>query len=214
MLGRMGEPAGDEAAWNWAARVESYTGEVRVNLLRLVAIAGFYVNHLVTYYVLKPVDLTASFHLAATGVAVAWTLGAGVVHLFLLRRIVPPWLPFASVALDLTLTTVLVLLADGPASPLTALLVLIVASAALRVNLKAVWFATLGALASLALLYGVARWGKSPSVRPIPRPHQVIWVLAVGAAGLLAGQSVRQLRRLGLDMAQRVGPDPPPGPSP
>ena len=43
----------------------------------------------------------------------------------------------------------------------------------------------------------------------MPRRQQIIVALALSAAGFLAGQSVRQARRLAQDYAERVRPEEP-----
>lgn len=191
----------DDTAYTWAQRVESWVGEMRVSVIRLLALAGFYANHLVHYHFFDAVD--RRFHLTVTAVAVAWALGAATIHACLARRWNPPWMKYAALSLDLVMTLLLLGVAGGPGSPLVVVLLLVVWTSALRLSLPAVWTATLGAIAVLAVLYGVARWGGRADMI-VPRTAQVIYVLAAGCAGLLAGQSVRQMRRVAQDLTQRL----------
>jgi len=191
----------DDPAWRAAERIEGWAGEVRVNLLRLSAVGLFYGYHLLNYHLLGA-QLPAGFHLRVTGIAVAWAIAGLALHLALGRRWDPPWLKYAAMAGDAFLATTLLALSDGPRSPLLVLLFLLVATSALRLRLRAVWSATLFALASYAFLCGYARWFRE-ELR-VERTHQVIFAIGLVCAGLVAGQAVRQARRFARDYAERV----------
>jgi hypothetical protein len=204
--GTAGRPALTEPAWLAAQKIEEWAGEVRVNLVRLVAVAAFYAHHLANVYLFR-VDLPAGFHLVMTGVAASWTAAAVVLHAALSRRWNPPFLKYAAVSFDALMATVLLVLSDGPRGPFVALLFLLIATAPMRLQLRLVWTATLLAILAYAFACGHARWVK-PEWR-VPRTQQGIVVLALAAAGVLAGQAVRQSRRFALDYADRVRPEEP-----
>ena len=206
------EPDPEEAApvsssdrWEDARRVEGWAGEVRVNLLRLAAILAFYGHHLVNVYLLQDdPDVRGAYHATVTALVVAWTAAAAVLHLCLTRRRVPPAVKYVSTLLDIVLTTAL--LAVTPAGPTSALLVLyflIIASAPLRLSLPLVYVATLASMAGYVVLLGhyayvvvgAERYYSEPELR-VPHSFEVIFLLGLGAAGILAGQAVRQARRL------------------
>lgn len=196
--GRRGPP------WNGARRVEAWVGELRVNVIRLAAIAAFTGHHLFNQFVLKqtfPPNYTAS----VISIAVAWAVAAAALHLALVNRWVPPLLHGVVVGFDALMTTSLLVLSEGPKSPLVVLLFLLIATAALRLDLRLVWTATLLALLSYGFVCGHATW-KKPEWR-VSRRQEVIVALALGAAGLLAGQSVRQSYRFARDYADRVRPE-------
>jgi len=196
--GRRGLP------WKGAQRIEAWIGEFRVNVIRLAAIVAFTGHHLFNQYVLKqsfPPHYTAT----VMSIAVVWAAGALALHVALVSRWMPPLLHGAVVGFDAVMTTSLLLLADGPKNPLVALLFLVIATAPLRLDLRLVWTATLLALLSYAFVCGHAKW-KKPEWQ-VPRRQQVIVALALGAAGFLAGQSVRQSRRLARDYADRIRPE-------
>jgi hypothetical protein len=71
---------------------------------------------------------------------------------------------------------------------------LVIASTAVRGSLKLVWLATLGAIAGycLALWY----WRLNFPDVPLQPWSEGVFVPATAVAGLLAGQAVRQMRRL------------------
>ena len=63
------------------------------------------------------------------------------------------------------------------------------------------------AILSYGFVCGHAKWVK-PEWQ-VPRRQEILVVLALGTAGLLAGQSVRQARRFAQDYADRVRPEDP-----
>jgi len=199
----MGEEEKD-LPWTAAQRVEAWAGELRVNVIRLAAIVGFYGHHLFNVRVLK-LDLPPKYTLFVTGIAAAWAAGALALHVTLAGHRALPALRYIVVGFDTLMATSLLLLSDGPRSPLVLLLFLVVATAPLRLDLRLVWAATGLALLSYLFLCGHAKW-----VRPewsVPRQQQVIILLGLALAGFLAGQAVRQARRLARDYADRVRPE-------
>jgi hypothetical protein len=183
---------------------ERWAGEVRVNLLRLGALAAFYAYHLVNYSVNRDdPGLTVTFHQSVTAVVLAWAGAAVLLHLALARGWWLPALPFAAVLTDAGLTACLLVLGDGPRSPLVSVYFLLIASTPLRLSRAVVVTGTLAAVVGYFLVlghYAYIRIGAdayygNPSLR-VPRPQQVILVLALVTSGLFAGQSVRQALRL------------------
>ena len=129
-----------------------------------------------------------------------------MLHICLSRRWVPPALKYVATFWDLTLITALLLVdkAAGPHSPLVVLYFLVVAASPLRLSVRLVYAATLGAMAAATLLMGFYVFGligradyyAAGSPWKVPRHTEILFLLSLGAAGLLAGQVVRQARRL------------------
>lgn len=190
-----------DPVWDGAQFVERWVGEVRVNLLRIVAITAFYGWHLFNYFRHDP-DLTPQIHFALTAACLSWGIGALALHAALVRRICPPSLQFGAIAVDTLMATTVLLIADGPKSPLVIAYFLVVASAALRLDLRAVWLAVLLSVAGYATLCGQAKW-RRPELT-VPRRAQVTLALGLGCAGLFAGQMVRQAKRLARDYGERL----------
>jgi hypothetical protein len=192
--------------WTAPLRLESWAGEVRVNLIRSIALSAFYGYHLLNVYVLNPDDgaLRGDFHLLVTFITAAWAAAAFLLHRFLMRRQVSPLLPFVASGWDLALLTLLIVTAGGPQSPLVVIYFLIVAAAALRLSLPLVYVTTLGAMAGylvvlghyVFVVVGAQRYYASDFVGRIPRAQQAIFLIGLAIAGMLAGQGVRQARRL------------------
>lgn len=184
-------------------RWQEYDGEYRTAVLRLLGIAAFYAVELANYhgFSLGPLeldrreDITREFHVAVTALAVAWTMAGIGVLLCLRNRIFPEWLKLASTAVDLAILTAVLLLADGPSSPLVAAYFVIVAFSSLRFSLALVRFSAIGAMGCYLFLNGFARWFTERDIG-VPRYHQLIVLIALGLTGIVLGQVVRGTLRL------------------
>src|SRR4051812_22045676 len=82
-------PGAQDRPWYVVGRWQEYQGEARANLLRLAAVAAFYVIELINYYgvdlgfIQLPKVTDLAFHKTVTAIAAAWViLGVGV-HLWL-----------------------------------------------------------------------------------------------------------------------------------
>ena len=158
-------PESSDLSWHIVGRGREYEGEGRANLLRVSAIAAFYIVELMNYRGLHiggfemPRVVNRQFHLAITSVAVAWTMLGLAVHLCLSRRIFPSYLKFVSTGGDLLLMTCVLMVASGPRSPLIVGYFLILALAALRFNVGLIQFATAGASdPAIFVVLGHAKW--------------------------------------------------------
>lgn len=206
---------GSDTRWQDMSRLESWAGEVRVNLIRASALVVFFANHLLDVYLFTPDRAQIlAFHQLATGLVLVWVAGVLALHFSLTRRWVPPALKFVSTAVDLSLLTTLIIFSpDGPRSSLILLYFLIVAAAPLRMSLPLVWFATVGGMLAFVMVVGdyVLRkvgwhaYYASDTLR-LPRAQQYLFLLALGAAGILAGQVVRQARRMVQGYSVRTAP--------
>jgi len=188
---------GEGARWADLERLEGWAGEVRVNRIRLASLIAFYGYHLLNVYVLERDDpsLRGSYHAAVTALVLAWSFLSVLLHFCLARRWSPPALKYGATLLDTALVTALLVVSGGPKSMLVVLYFLVIASTPLRLSLRLVWTATLGTMAAWVLLLGYSKYYRPPDER-LARTAQVIFALGLGAAGLLAGQAVRQARRL------------------
>lgn len=192
--------------WEDARRLEAWAGEVRVNLIRAVALVLFYGNHLLNVYLFdEDPAARGRFHIAVTAVVLAWASGVLVLHICLNRRWVPPALKFGVTGGDMVLLTILVLLSpEGPRSALMFLYFVVLASAPLRLSLPLVWFSTFGTMLCAMIVLGhyvYFRVGWDAYYDPaqvlrIARVSEILYLMALGAVGLLAGQMVRQARRM------------------
>jgi len=206
----MFDPARRDANWHIVRRWQEYEGEARANLLRLIALAGFYCVHLLNYYGLRFGELSISpgagldrrFHIAATALACCWAAIGVAVHYALQRRFFPAYLKTMSTLGDILVLTLMLLIADGPRSPLVSVYFLIVALAGLRFSIPLVWLATGGCLASYLIIIANAFWFR-PQFR-VARYHEAIVALSLLVLGVLVGQILRAVRRMAADYAMRV----------
>ena len=184
--------------------IEPWAGEVRVNLIRLAAILVFYGYHLLNVYILSDdPSVGGQFHASVSALVLAWSSEVLLLYFCLSRRWMPPGLKYMATGVDIIIITAVLMVSATPASPLVVLYFLVIAAAPLRLSLRLIYVATLGSMVGYILFVGyyalfamgAERYYSDASVR-IPRTNQVILVLALGAAGLLAGQAVRQSKRL------------------
>src|SRR3954469_21152656 len=84
-----------DVAWLDARRPEAWAGELRVNLIRLIAIVLFYARHLVEFYLAAPgSSVRGNYHTRVTVIVIAWAAFAVALHLILSRRRLPEPLPY------------------------------------------------------------------------------------------------------------------------
>jgi hypothetical protein len=190
--------------WEDLSRADAWAGEIRVNLIRLMGILLFYARHLVEYLV-SPADapMRGAYHAQVTVICLIWAAAGIALHWSLSRPFFPSWLKYATIGWDTCLIVAVCTIADGPRTPLVLLLFLVIASAPMRLSLPAVYVATACAIAGYLFLLGHYAWYvvgfkvyyATPELR-IPRSTEIITALSLLVAGLMAGQTVRQARRL------------------
>jgi hypothetical protein len=190
-------------SWHATQRIESWAGEVRVNMIRMIGIALFYGRHFFDV-MLNPGAVDQAYHHRVTAVAVIWAVAAMALHWLLVRRrYCPPTLHYATIAFDAFMIALLCTIAGGPRTPLMLLFFPLIAMAPLRLSLPVVYASTVAAAGGYLIVVayyawyeiGIERYYSTPHLR-IPRSEQAIYVLAMIVTGLLAGQMVRQARRI------------------
>jgi hypothetical protein len=205
--------------WLIRSRIESLAGEARVNLVRLAAVFAFYLRHLIALGAGEASREASRYHTSATIVAAAWFAVVVAIHVCLSRRYLPPWLKYAACAFDLAMVALLGMFRADPRSPIVLLFFPVIVSAAVRLSLPLVSFATIGAavgyLAVLAhyawRVVGYDRYYATPELR-IPRGDEALFLLALIVTGVFAGQVVRQARRLTRPLPATIATDAPPEP--
>src|SRR5271168_5212660 len=111
-----------DTRWTDAQRIESWAGEVRVNLIRLLALIGFYGHHLINFYLLRDdPTIDTAYHLAVTALVLAWSSGVLALHLCLSRRWAPSGLKYAATSWDMVLITALLLIGKDARTTLPVL---------------------------------------------------------------------------------------------
>ncbi|HEV2972923.1 MAG TPA: hypothetical protein VGY55_23345 [Pirellulales bacterium] len=208
---KLGTAASDRQ-WFIVSRWQEYEGEARANLLRTIGIGAFYIIELINHGVqigalqLPPV-VGDRFHQSVTALAVAWTMVALVTLVCLRTHVFPAALKFATTACDIVLLTAVLLIADGPRSPLVVGYFLIIALAALRLSLKLVWLATLGSMTGYIFLLGYVKYyaaAERATAMSVPRYYQMIVLVALALEGVILGQVIRRVRTMAEDFARRL----------
>jgi hypothetical protein len=191
-----------ERRWFIVGRWQEYEGEGRTNLLRVLAIAAFYANHLFWYWNLgEPSDADRAFHRQATLLAAAWVFLSLAVLVALQRHYLPAVLKYATTTIDLLLLTALAWLGDGPASVLVNGYFLVIAAAALRFSLPLVWCSTLTAMVCYLALVGAKdkTWFDADHATPVVT--QLGTLLSLGLTGIVIGQVIRRVRHMAEEFA-------------
>jgi hypothetical protein len=184
--------------WSDMQRLEGWVGESRVNLIRLAAILLFYGHHLINVmFFPETLELPVNYHALVTLLVLSWALVVVLLHLCLSRRWNPPFLKYAVTLWDVVFITLILLMGQDTRSMLPVLFFLVILAAVLRLSLRLVYVATLATIAAYLFYLGHFKyWQQLPEERLLDRPQQIIVILALGAAGFLAGQVVRQAQRL------------------
>jgi hypothetical protein len=191
--------------WFIVQRWQEYDAEIRANLVRVLAITAFYAVELYNYHVLHAVG--APFHRTATIIAVAWTVLALMALASVRTQFLPPWLKYLTTALDILLITVLLVAGVGPQSPLVVGYFVILALAAMRLQLPLIQMATVAVVASYVAVLGIchADWfGNENRDFRVPRHEELIVVVAMIVTGIVLGQIARRTHKLAADYAARL----------
>jgi len=201
----------NDMPWFIVGRLQEFAGEERANVLRAIGIASFYALELINYYglnlgflELQPVaDVDEKFHRAVTLLAVAWTMVALGILLCLRSRVFPASLKYISTGCDIILLTSILMVADGPRSPLVVGFFLVIVLSALRFRLGLIRFSALGSMAGYLFLSGYAKWFTDRDLR-VPRYHQLIMLLALGLTGIVLGQVIRKVHGMAGEYVERL----------
>jgi hypothetical protein len=201
--------------WYIVGRWQEFDGEWRANVVRTVTIAAFYGVELLGYYgvnlgwlQIEPV-FSREFHLAITALSAAWIIVAFGTFYCLRSGFFPAALKYVTTGCDIVILTMMLGAASGPRSPLVVGYFVVIVVSALRFQLRLVWCATLGSMASYMVLLGFAKWHATwfnlpPREMFVPRYAQLLTLLAMAMTGIALGQLIRQVKSMAEDFASRV----------
>lgn len=185
--------------------VELLIAEARIHLLRAVAVAMLYGQHLASYFMIQDASMTAEFHHGVNIIVLLCCLIVLVVHLMLRQKRWPLWLTYATIVTDGLLILWLIVLAGGPSKPQVMLLPILILVSALRLLRKTVWLSTtvsIGAYLIALADYAFIKIGPeayyavgNESLR-IARHDQFFVVIALLICGIIADQLVLQTYRI------------------
>jgi hypothetical protein len=127
------------------------------------------------------------------------------------RQIFPAVLKYATTAADVVLLTGILMVADGPRSPLVIGYLLVIALSALRFQVRLIWFATLATAGGYLVLLGYAKWwaNREESVfgkreLTVPPYHEFIFLLGLALTGIILGQIVRRVKSMAVEFTRRI----------
>ena len=200
----------DDRQWFISQRWQSFDGEARANLLRIITISVFYAIELAQVHLLaEPSEVLMSFHRGATLLCVVWSVVAIATLACLRMRFFSPLLKYVITAIDIVLLSCLILLTErGPESPLVLVYFLILAMSATRFSLPLVWCATggcvLGYLSVLAIVDMRSGSAWFDADHPVAPTDQLVTIASLVLTGIVVGQVIRRARTIATDYAQRT----------
>lgn len=193
--------------WFIVGRWQEFEGESRANLLRIIAVGGFYVVQLIQHHLVMSGKLTEEaehFHRAATWIAVAWTVMGLTILLCLRSRVFPSALKFVSTGGDLLLLTAVAAIGAKANSPLVYAFFLVIALAALRFSLPLIWFSSIGSMAAYVALVGATDEKWFDVHHEVAIHVQLVTLLSLGLTGIVVGQIIRRTREMAIEFVERV----------
>ena len=173
----------------WLQRRETWAGDVKANFIRMVALVIFTINEIFNYYLLHAVD--KRFHIGSLIIISLWVIASINFHILLRRHWLPRATPYLMPSVDIFLVTWLILLGDGPKSPLVGIYFLIIALAALRLYPAAVLYTSCAS----AIGY-LATWIFVKHQKPIfavPHFHVVITILCLLFMGIILAHGLTRV---------------------
>ena len=188
---------------SWRAEAEQ-----RVNLIRMLAIAGFYLVHFLHVYspgwgsdiagmigFATNHSVDPNVHIAVSIIAFGWLMLAFAVQFIAQQQQSTYWLALFSTMGDLVFLTSILALSTGPKGPMVAGYFLIIMLSGVRFDLRLIRVVTLTTIVAYVALLGVAKWPSQMSIQAgvetVPRYHQAMTLIALAFAGVIIGQIVR-----------------------
>jgi hypothetical protein len=196
-----------ERDWFIVSRWQEYEAERRANLLRVLAIAAFYLVHMANYYrwfgLPEMPAADRRFHQLMTALAAAWIAVALAIRVALDRQFFPVAMKYVTTLADVVLLTLVIGTADGPRSPLVVGYFLILMVAALRFSLSLVWCGTAAVVVGYVGLLADAKWFAAAD-KTVPAHTALIVLVAMAFGGVTLGAVVRRVRRMAFEFAART----------
>ena len=180
------------AGGGWATRLRHQIFRRPALAASWLALGVFYANEWLLFAVQEDVDLP--FHLRITALVATWGLGAWALQLAVERSERSERVRYAWSCFDVVLLTLVLLVADGPSSPLVMAYPLLVLAAAFRWRLRLVLFVTAACLVSYGALVADAAL-RRPALRPAA-DESLVLIVALSCTALMTAALVRRMRGL------------------
>ena len=180
---------------------EEKSGERKINLIRLVAIAVFFLNELFNFHVLGVVE--HRLHMRAVWLLLAWEVYAAAAWYLVNRRgVYARWMKYVSAGADALFLTLILVLVEGNNGPLVPMYYVLIIESALRYSRRAI-FASAGFSAAGYAAVWYFSFG-NPRLVPISAYVAVLQMLIMALVGAFAGYVVRKMRGLVLKFAHNL----------
>ncbi|MDD5209262.1 MAG: adenylate/guanylate cyclase domain-containing protein [Elusimicrobiales bacterium] len=180
---------------------EERSGERKINLLRLAAIAVFFLNELFNFHVLGVVDYR--LHMRAVWLLLSWEVYAALAWHFVNRRgVYDRWMKYVSAGVDALFLTLILVLVEGNNGPLVPMYYVLIIESSLRYSRRAI-FASAGFSAAGYAAVWYFSFG-NPRLTPISTYVAVLQILIMVLVGAFSGYVVRKMRGLVLKFAHNL----------
>lgn len=180
---------------------EEKSGERKINLIRLAAIAVFFLNELFNFHVLGVVE--QRLHLRAVWLLLGWEAYAAAAWYLVNRLAVyARWMKYVSAGTDALFLTLILVLVEGNNGPLVPMYYVLIIESALRYSRRAIF-----ASAGFSAVGYAAVWYYSfgnPRVAPVSAYVAVIQILIMALVGAFAGYAAKKMRGLVLKFAHNL----------
>lgn len=180
---------------------EEKSGERKINLIRLAAIAVFFLNELFNFHVLGVVD--RRLHLRAVCLLLSWEVYAAAAWYLVNRKgVYARWMKYVSTGTDALFLTLILVLVEGNNGPLVPMYYVLITLSALRYSRRAIFAAAGFSAAGYAAVWYFS-FG-NPRLVPISTYVAVLQMLIMALVGAFAGYVVRKMRGLVLKFAHNL----------
>lgn len=177
---------------------EEKSGERKINLVRLAAIAVFLLNEFFNFHVLGVVE--PRLHLRAALLLSVWEVYAATAWYLMNRRgVYARWMKYVSTGTDALFLTLILVLVEGNNGPLVSMYYVLISLSALRYSRRAIFAAAGFSAAGYAAVWYTS-FG-NPRLVPISTYVAVLQMLIMALVGAFAGYVVRKMRGLVLKFA-------------
>ncbi|MCX5786744.1 MAG: adenylate/guanylate cyclase domain-containing protein [Elusimicrobia bacterium] len=180
---------------------EEKAGEQKVNIIRLAAIAVFFADEMLNYYLLGAVELR--IHIRTIWTLAAWELFAFAAWRQVnLRGGYARWMKYVSTSVDVLFLTFIIIALEANSGPLISLYYLLIAHSALRYSRRAIFAVTGLSAAGYAAVWWFS-FG-NPRIQPVPAYAAGINIIAMVVMGVIVGYVVMKMRGLVLKFADNL----------
>ena len=198
--------------WRIIQRWQQYTAETRVNLIRAIGIAVFYLIQLIHFNFFdipdEQLEAATKFHHNTTLLCAGWFAIVLTITYCLTIRWFPPYFKYITTTTDLFMLTAIASFGSASASPLVYVYFVMLVMAALRFDLWLIRISTAIACFCYVGLLTISSpdWMGSADLadeRSVSRLTQLIVLAALILAGVSLGQIARRAQVFALEFHER-----------